>query len=432
MKKLEPMTLLAAALVAPMDGPMIEEGGVVIAGGRILAVGKSRKLRREYPSASMEEFPDALLTPGLVNAHTHLELSDQTQGAPPSNFVDWIMRLMSQTLPPGGPMSDVVRAAVATGVAQCRKFGVTTVGDISKQCMFTRPALRNTPLRVVSYGEIQAMAQRRGLLDERFAAATDTSHETDRLTIGVTPHAPYTVEPPGYARCLEFARTGRPLATHLAENPEEAEFLAEQTGPFRRLWEVGVNAWDDSVPRYHGGPIRFARDIGLLDHSTLLAHVNYCDDDELPILAAGRASVVYCPRTHAYFGHPPHRWRDMLSRGINVAVGTDSCASSPDLNLLDDLRLLHRIAPEVEAMDLWRLATTRAARAVQLEQEVGSLTAGKRADIVAWKFDGGNALNDILESTALPLRVWTGGAPSEPLIIDSPARPNSADVGSDA
>jgi cytosine/adenosine deaminase-related metal-dependent hydrolase len=286
---------------------------------------------------------------------------------------------------------------------------VTSVGDITKQCRVTRRVLRDAQLRVVSYGEIQAMALRRGLLDERFAAASDCTTESATLRIGVTPHAPYTVEREGYERCLEFAqRDDRPLATHLAENPEEAEFLAGGTGEFRRLWEVGVNAWDDRVPRFKGGPIRFARAIGLLTHPTLLAHVNYCDDDELALLAGGRASVVYCPRTHAYFGHPPHRWRDMLAAGINVAVGTDSCASSPDLNLVDDLRLLRKIAPDMPVRDLWSMATTRAAKAIGLSN-VGSISMRKAADLVAFDAVGDKPLEAILDQGLMPNHRWFAG-----------------------
>jgi cytosine/adenosine deaminase-related metal-dependent hydrolase len=407
---MESRKLITAALVAPMDLPSIKDGGVLIGGGRILAVGRAEELRGKHPDAIVEEFPCSILTPGLVNAHTHLELSDQVQGPPPSSFVDWLMNLISQTSRWGEAMPRGVADAVATGVEQCVRFGVTTAGDISKQCMFSRPALRDAPIRVISFGEIQAMAKRRVLLDERFAAAADDSHKTERLTIGISPHAPYTVEAHAYQFCLEYARkTGAPLATHLAENPQEAEFLADHTGPFRHLWEVGVNAWDEKVPRYSGGPIRLARDLGLLDHPTLLAHVNYCDDDELAILAAGRASVVYCPRTHKYFGHPPHRWREMLAAGVNVAVGTDSCASSPDLNLLDDLRLMHRIAPEVDAAALWQMATIRAARALQLENEVGSLTPGKRADVVAWASDEKDGLTDLLNNSSVPKQVWIEG-----------------------
>jgi cytosine/adenosine deaminase-related metal-dependent hydrolase len=134
-----------------------------------------------------------------------------------------------------------------------------------------------------------------------------------------------------------------PLATHLSEAQEEKTFLESHSGMFRDLWER-IGSWEDDVPTFKGSPIAMAQAIGMLDFPTLLAHVNYCDDHELELLTRGRASVVYCPRTHRYFGHPPHRWREMLARGINVAVGSDSCASSPDLNLVDDLRLLPAIS----------------------------------------------------------------------------------------
>ncbi len=151
-----------------------------------------------------------------------------------------------------------------------------------------------------------------------------------------------------------------------------------------------------------------SRDLGLLDYPTLLAHVNYCDDDELAILAGGKASVVYCPRTHEFFGHPPHRWRDMLARGINLAVGTDSCASSPDLNLVDDLRLLHRLAPEIPAAQLWEMATTRAARAIGFH-DAGAIQPGGPADFVMFDCSTAGPLAEILERQVLPSSVWING-----------------------
>jgi cytosine/adenosine deaminase-related metal-dependent hydrolase len=218
------------------------------------------------------------------------------------------------------------------------------------------------------------------------------------------------VELDGYLRCVEVARLGGlPLATHLAETPHEETFLDNHSGPFRGLWQT-LQAWDEDVPTFRGGPVRFAQAVGLLDYPTLLAHVNYCDDDELRLLAAGKASVVYCPRTHAYFGHPPHRWRDMLRMGINVAIGTDSCASSPDLNLVEELRLLRRIAPQVPADELWQMATTRAARAIQMSESLGSIRAGKAADFVVFPVAGDHPLTHVLETSLLPCEVWIDGA----------------------
>jgi cytosine/adenosine deaminase-related metal-dependent hydrolase len=267
-------------------------------------------------------------------------------------------------LPPDA-IATAVRHAIAQGVQQCLRFGVTTVGDISRDVAAARQALRATRLCGVSYGEVVGMSGRRHLLEPRLAAALDPESETREVRIGVSPHAPYSIDADGYRRCLDEARRHqRPLTTHLAESPDEARFLADHSGPFARLWD-NLGGLDASVPRFAGGPIRYAKSLGLLSYPlTLLAHVNYCDDDELELLAAGRASVVYCPRTHAYFGHPPHRWREMLARGINVCVGTDSRASAPDLNLVEDLRLLHRLAPEVPAQTLWEMATVRGARAL--------------------------------------------------------------------
>jgi len=396
-----------------MDSPPIRDGAVAIAGDKILASGTQADVQRAYPQGVVQDLGDVVLLPGLVNPHTHLELSDLKQGDKPESFVGWIMNLMGQTARAGTAVPEQVQNAVKVGVAQCMKFGVTSVGDISKQCMHSRPILRDGPLRVVSYGEIQAMAQRRGLLDERFAAASDISQDSEFLRVGVTPHAPYTVEPEGYARCVAFARSeNRPLATHLAETPDETIFLENQTGAFRQLWELGVKAWDEHVPKYTGGPIRFARDVDLLSIPTLLAHVNYCDDDELQILAGGKASVVYCPRTHDYFGHPPHRWREMLAAGINVAVGTDSCASSPDLNLVDELRLLRKLAPDIPAIDLWAAATTRAAKAICMGGRVGSIGPGKCADLVAFPIHQSETpLETILDEPILPTGVWINGKP---------------------
>jgi cytosine/adenosine deaminase-related metal-dependent hydrolase len=387
-----------------MCGPLLADGAVLV-DAKILAVGPRNQLRAQARDAELVDLGDCVLMPGLVNAHAHLELSlcqrpDSLRGG----FVDWIKELMPQM-----PSPERVAAAIDLGVEQCLRFGVTTVGDISRQCHLTRPVLRDSPLRVTSFGEVHAMAQHRDLLEERLAVAADDRWQSDRLTIAVSPHAPYSVEPHGFARCLEVARQRRmPLATHLAETPHEAEFLAEHSGAFGDLWQW-LGTWDDQVPRFSGGPIRFAQSLDLLQYPAVLAHVNYCDDGELDILARGRASVVYCPRTHQFFGHPPHRWREMLARGINVAVGTDSCASSPDLNLVDDLRLLHRLVRQVPTAQLWPLITTNAAKAMGFPGRVGSLALGAAADLVAFAVKTNDPLLEVLESDILPAAVWIGG-----------------------
>jgi len=401
--------LLCAAWVAPMIQPPIADGAILVDRGRIREVGARKQVLARNPDAAIADLGPAVILPGMVNAHTHLELSDCQAGPRPAEgFAAWLVGMLRRTRISAEEMERAVTGAVAIGVEQCLRFGVTTVGDISRQCGLTRALLRKSPLRVVSFGEVQAMAQRRGLLEERLAIAADETMAGPRLVIGVTPHAPYSVEPDGYRRCLQTARDRRlPLATHLAETKDEATFLESHSGPLRELWDQWLT-WDDSVPKFIGGPIRLARELGLLDYPTLLAHVNYCDDDEMNLLAAGKASVVYCPRTHEFFGHPPHRWREMRRRGINVAVGTDSCASSPDLNLVEELRLLHRLTPDEPVEQLWELVTTRAARALGVA-DAGAIRVGDSADLVAFGCSTDDPLREILEGARVPSSVWIEG-----------------------
>jgi cytosine/adenosine deaminase-related metal-dependent hydrolase len=406
--------MLRARWVAPMDRPVIKDGGIVFSNGTIDAVGDASTLLRTHRDATEQDLGEAVLLPGLINAHVHLELSDVPRLAGDrwhGTLADWLIEVIKRS-PQGDDDAGRVARAIDAGVRQCLRFGVTRVGDITRQPAITRPLLRESSVQGVSFGEIQAMATRRGLLEARLAAAADRAQEGGLLRIGLSPHAPYSVEAAGYRRCVEVAKTGAyPLATHLAESADEAEFLANHSGPLRRIWDF-LRAWDEDVPRFAGGPIRFANSIGLLDVPAVLAHVNYCDDDELRLLATGRASVVYCPRTHAYFGHPPHRWREMLAAGVNVAVGTDSTASSPDLNLVDDLRLMRGLTPDVSASELWQLATTRAARALGMGDEVGSLTPGKRADLACFPIgDTNDPLEQILRERILPAKVWIAGEP---------------------
>lgn len=396
--------ILRSRWIAPMTSPLIEDGFVAIEDGGIVAFGAAS----DSPRKVDVDLGDAVLMPGLINAHTHLELSNSTQGEPPASFGAWLWRIIERRIELADGLNDDIAAATLRGAAESLRFGVTTVGDISRECAITRRALRDSPLRVVSFGEVQAMAMRRGLLEERLGVALDDAEASDRLLIGLSPHAPFTVEPDAYSRVVEEAdiRSMR-ICTHLAETLEEREFLAFGTGPLRELWNK-LGTWDDLVPIVSDGPFGLARECGLLDMPSLLAHVNYASDDELAMLASGQSSVVFSPRTHAYFRHAPHRWREMMARGINVCVGTDSKASSPDLNLVDELRLLHKQYPEVDPAVLWDLITTNAAMALRLPG-IGAIEEGFAADLVAFPATSDDPLREILKTRVAPSHVWIAG-----------------------
>jgi aminodeoxyfutalosine deaminase len=398
--------LLLAHWIFPVSEPLVSAGGLVIDDGRIVGIGKAAELTAKYPAAPTTNFGDALILPGLVNPHTHLELSDLSPPLRrPADFVPWLTQAIPRANNPTGSPAE----ATLLGIRQCLRFGVTCVGDITAFPRLTRPMLAQSPLHVVSFGEIRAMGLRRGNLDAQIASAADQACASAHLRVGLSPHAPYSVEVDGYAACVRRARQDNlPLATHLAESPDEEAFLRNHEGQFRRLWQ-SLPWHDELIPRFAGSPIQMAREVGLLDYPSVLAHVNYCSDADLDLLAAGRASVVYCPRTHACFGHRPHRFAEMLARGINVALGTDSCASSPDLDLMAEARLVHKLRPNLPPETLLRMITLNGALALGLERRIGSLEAGKIADLVVFPIGGDAPLAELLERAERPSHVFVGG-----------------------
>jgi cytosine/adenosine deaminase-related metal-dependent hydrolase len=416
----ESIQIVTADWVFPMSGPPIRGGAVAIDGLFFEAVGPALQLRAKFPKARVTEMPGRTILPGFINAHTHLELTHRQRPPVPGSFVDWLLemiRLGREESADPQLHAELLKQSVAEGVRQCLACGVTTVCDISSNCALTRSMLTGGPIHVISYGEVVGMSSRRDLLDSKLTAAKNVELESDFLRCGISPHAPYSVEVPGYEKCrLEAWRGGYPLTTHLAESPDETEFLATGGGPLARLWEK-LGGLDDRVPRFVGGPIRMVNEARLLEvprygnrlgtNYTLLAHVNYCDDDEMLILAEGPTNVVWCPRTHAYFGHPPHRWREMLDLGIRVMIGTDSAASSGDLNILDDLRLARKQNPDLPAIRLFELITLQPSRAEFMV--AGTIEDGFPADMVAFKATGDDPLASILDNGLSPAAVWVFG-----------------------
>jgi cytosine/adenosine deaminase-related metal-dependent hydrolase len=281
----------------------------------------------------------------------------------------------------------LIKASVRSAVRQSLAAGVTTVGDITRSPEQVRPLLRESPLRAVSFGEVIAVGKLRAQLRTALADASDACATSPTLRIGVSPHAPYTVEPDGLRACADQARgAGLPLAIHLAETIDEAMFTTEHRGDLRSYLErLGV--WDEHVPCPHARPIDLAAATGLLTDTTVLAHANYLSDAEIGVLAGAGSHVVYCPRTHAAFGHPPHRYRAMLAAGINVCVGTDSLASTPSLSILDELRWLHANRHDCDPATLLEMGTLRGARALAWDDDVGSLGIGKAADFAVVPLD---------------------------------------------
>jgi 5-methylthioadenosine/S-adenosylhomocysteine deaminase len=358
-----------------VDRPPIAGGALLVnQPGRIEAVGADAAVPR--PSAAQAvEFADAVVLPGFVNAHTHLELHFLDGAAPEADFARWVrgMRRLRETT--GG---DTYRAAVRAGLEEVWSYGITTVADTGVSGL---PAQLLAELggRGIYYQEVFGP-------DPATADAAMAGLESallplrDRLpgsiTLGVSPHAPYTVHPALLARVARWARErGFKLASHLAESRAEREFVSRRAGPFADQWRArGI-----SLPPPARSPVAAWQDAGVLGADFLAIHAVELDGDDVAALARAGAAVALCPRSNARHGHGAARAGALLAAGLRVGLGTDSRASVPSLDLVAEARAA-RVLAGCSAVDAARLLTLGGAEALGLEQEVGSLAAGKWAD----------------------------------------------------
>jgi len=340
------MPTYRARWLFPAAGPPVEGGSVTVEAGRIVGLN----------DGGGEDLGDVALVPGLVNAHCHLDLTGMAGLAAPSpDFTAWLRQVIAhrRARNPEQTAQDVL-----DGIAQSLRAGTTLLADVSGDGA-SAPLLAASPLDAVVFREVL------GLTPERAAAAGRTMREWPDA---VSPHAPYSCHVDLFRAA---AATGRPVCTHLAETPEEMQMLATRSGPFVEfLRSLGV--WHPE-----GVAESAAHVIALLDTSApvLLAHGNYLTDEELP----ANFTVVYCPRTHAAFGHAPHPAARLLARGVRVALGTDGLASNPDLSILEEMRFLHRRAI-LPPKAILRLATVNGAKALG---RVSGIAPGLRADVIA-------------------------------------------------
>jgi cytosine/adenosine deaminase-related metal-dependent hydrolase len=358
---------LTARWLFPVAGPPLANGVLTVAAGRILAVEPAGARAPDL------DLGDAAVLPGLVNAHTHLDLSG-LRGAVPFNgsFTDWL-RAVIRHRRARAPAE--VEADVRAGLAECVRAGTTLVGDISGDGG-SWDALAASGIRAVVFRELLGLPRDRA--DAALAAARGwlADHPaTPTCRPGLSPHAPYSVRADLFGRAALLALKYRcPVATHLAESLEELDLLHHRRGAFVAfLKELGV--WDPDGLAASPAAVMKVCNVRV---PKLFVHGNHL----APSARVPRqGTVVYCPRTHAFFGHPRHPFRELLARGVRLALGTDSLASNPDLDLLAEARFLRRLHPDLPGAALLRMATLAGAEALGWAGETGSLEPGKSADL---------------------------------------------------
>ncbi len=381
-----PASTLRARYVFPIAQPPIENGYVTIDHGRIVAVGKAPVA---MPS---QDLGDVALLPGLVNAHTHLEFSDLAAplGSQGNSLVDWIRTLMAHRRAASGQAGADPENAIRLGLAESKRLGVTTLADIVQPNSLD--AWANASQGMLSshavFVELLAPTAQRVPATMAIAQKFLSRPSPQFARAGLSPHAPYSVHSELLHQAMALAVSARaPVAMHLAESPEEMELLATGQGPMREFLE-SIGAWEAEAWHIRR-PLDYLQSLARAERS-LVVHGNFLGDEEIAFAARhrDRMAVVYCPRTHAWFGHKRYPLEEMLSAGVLMALGTDSRASNPDLSVLAEMRYLFKIFPAVSPADILELGTLGGAQALGVAAERGSLEVGKLAHLCAVPLPG--------------------------------------------
>jgi 5-methylthioadenosine/S-adenosylhomocysteine deaminase len=387
--------LLTARYVIPVSAHHIEDGAVLVHGDRIVAVGARAELVAAHPGEEVRDFGLAVLMPGFVDLHTHLEYSVFRGAVDDVPYTAWKMQVQnkeSRLSPEDWMDSAVLGAMEAVG------SGITTIADITNSGNSVRAA-RDTGLAGVVYREVSTMdkAQVAGKM-ERARADVDAWTEAAGaapIEVGIAPHSPYTCQPSLFTAAAELAsERSLPLAIHLAGSRDEYDFVRYGSSNLAQDFRE-QSGWSDVAWMPTGvSPVKYVLQWGLFDIRRVLAvHCVQVDDEDIDILAEHGVAVAHCPRCNAKLGMGIAPLRSFFEHGLTVGLGTDSPASNNTVDPFDEMRiglLLQRgVTGESDfyryftARTFIRLATIHGARALGLEEEIGSLEPGKRADVIA-------------------------------------------------
>jgi aminodeoxyfutalosine deaminase len=384
--------LLRARIVAPVAQPPIQDGGVLVFGQRVAAVGRWRDMSPRNNPRQTLDLGERVLMPGLVNAHCHLDYTDMAgQFLPPRVFSDWLKLI---TVAKAEWSYSEYAASWLKGARMLLRTGTTSVADIEAVPELLPEVRQATPLRVFSFLEMIGMrGQRQPHAVIQEAIARIEALKGCRGDAGLSPHAPYSTVPELLRLSAEITRRRKwRLTTHVAESALEFEMFTHGRGQmFDWLQRSGRDMSDCGL----GSPVRHLDRCGALSERMLAAHVNYLAKGDAALLGERQVHVVHCPRGHRYFNHDPFPLRRLAQAGVNVCLGTDSLASvhkprhqSVELNLFEEMRALAENEPSLSARKIVRMATLNGARALGLSGQIGELAEGSFADLVALPFAG--------------------------------------------
>lgn len=383
-----------ARYVLPISAPPLIDGVVGVDGGRITYVGSAA----EAPPGEERDLGNALLLPGLVNVHSHLELTAMRGFLEDLDFRSWILRLTTakRTVLSREMLLDAARLGIAEGLSR----GVTTYADTCDSGV-AFDAMLERGVRGIMYQEVFGPdpAQCRGSLAELQQKIERLRPlETPLVRVGVSPHAPYTVSDTLFGAVARYAvGADLPVAIHIAESQVEHDLVVHGTGSFAD----GLRARGIPVVPRARSPIALLSALGVLDARPLLIHCVRVDESDVATIAETRCAVAHCPASNAKLAHGVAPLATLLSSRVRIGLGSDSVASNNRMDILEEARLAmlfqraHTGAPAaIPASIALSLATLEGARALGLDRDVGSLEVGKAADLAAFPLGGAGPVFD--------------------------------------
>lgn len=397
--RLEMAIILKAPFILTMDSrrPILRDGAVAIKAGTITGLGHHEAVAASCKGARKIELQNAVLLPGLVNVHTHIELPHLLSIIRASSFSEWLINLIKAKK---ALRTDDYMDAARRNVRTMLLTGTTTVGEICTHDI-SPDVLRQSGMRAVVFHEIIDMGQKRRGRGQ--GARVRGQGAGGLIKHGLSPHSPYTV---CKSVLLEINRTARskkiPVAMHVAESRDEKRLLTGRRSGLRSLYELA--GWDPLLAPVADSPVRYLDGLGMLGPHFLAVHAVVIDEGDIAVLRRRRVSIAHCPRsnTETKVGRMPIK--QLIEAGINIGLGTDSLASSPSLSMWDEMRHalgIHR-RDGITSEDMLRMATISGAMALGLEKVTGSISIGKRADIIAVPMprkNTSNLYNDLLRET---------------------------------
>lgn len=375
------MKKYCARWVVPVTRPAIENGCVVEDGGRIVYVGD----QSGAPDAETHDFGESILLPGLINSHTHLELTSMRGFLEDLCFNDWIDKLRSSRK--HALTDDMLLDSARYGIVEGLESGITTYADTCATG-FVLHALIEMGVRGIMFQETFGSGPEQceeSISVLRARVAELALLQTDLVKLGISPHAPYTVSDALYKASADFAKEGGWLmGLHISESASEMELVTSGSGAFANEWhERNLEV----IPRGRS-PIEILEKTGCLDTSPLLIHAVRLDTEDIATVTKHKCTIAHCPASNAKFGHGIAPLSEYLAAGLDVGLGSDSVASNNRMDILEEARLAilfqratRRNETVIPAHTALEMATIGGARALRIDDRVGSLEVGKDADL---------------------------------------------------